>query len=241
MQHNVLSERVTPSSLATLNERFEQSPPQEILRWAWETYGEGAVMTSSFQTQSLPLLHLLSETAPRIPVLFLDTGFHFPETLAFRDRVAEALDLDVRTLTCKIGHERFRTLHGELHRWAPDRCCYVNKVEPLTEALQGYDVWITGVRRDQNAHRRDTPFLSEGKSGAYKLCPMAAWTAQDAEAYIDRHGLPRHPLTEQGYASIGCAPCTMPARNGEAGGGARAGRWKGQEKTECGLHLFEAC
>lgn len=213
--------------------RLESAGAKEVLRWAKNTFGKKAAATSSFQTQSVPLLHLISEHAPELPVLFLDTGFHFPETLEFRDRLAEELGLNVRSLTPRLGHEGFRKEHGKLHQRDPDLCCYLNKVEPLEDALDEYDLWISGIRRDQTEARASASVLERQEDGTLKACPMLEWTSRDIFEYIGEHDLPVHPLFEEGYLSIGCAPCTRPP---EDGGGRRGGRWADAEKTECGLH-----
>lgn len=222
------------ADLATLNGQLEGLPPRSVLAWAWEAFGNAIVATSSFQTQSLPLLHMISEVAPGIEVIFLDTGFHFPETLAFRDRVAEELGLLVRTVTPRGGHDAFRKRHGDLHARDPELCCYLNKVEPLDDALAPYRGWIAGVRRDQTAARASFQPVAWDAGGRLKVSPLLTWTQADVWQYLHDHGLPEHPLLAQGYLSIGCAPCTRPVHSGE---GSRDGRWSGTAKTECGLHL----
>lgn len=219
--------------LTAANAELEGATAHEIVAWAHATYGEKLVMTSSFQTQSVPLLHVVSRVAPEVPVLFLDTGFHFPETLAFRDRLAEQLGLEVRNLRTELGHDGFLKRHGELHRRDPDQCCFMNKVLPLRRALEGVPAWISGVRRDQTPTRAGTPVVGQ-EDGRVKIAPMARWTERDVWAYLSDHDLPEHPLLAQGYLSVGCAPCTRPVAQGED---ARAGRWPGRAKTECGLHL----
>ncbi len=219
--------------LEAVNRRFSQAGPAEIVAWAHQTFGAGLVMTSSFQTQSVPLLHVLSRVAPEVPVLFLDTGFHFPETLEFRHELATRFGLTVRDLRNELGHDGFLTRHGELHRTDPDACCYLNKVAPLKKALAGANAWITGIRRDQTAQRAGVQAVSL-EDGRYKVCPLVNWTDSDVAAYMHRHSLPDHPLLQRGYLSIGCAPCTRPVTTGED---ARSGRWSDSNKTECGLHL----
>lgn len=212
---------------------LEGEHPETILQWAWETFAPSIAATSSFQTQSVPLLHMISRASPRMPVLFLDTGFHFPETLAFRDRVVEELELNLRVLEPKTGHDGFLQEYGELYRRNPDLCCHINKVEPLEGAKVGLDAWVAGIRRDQTPARKDTPVVTVEDEGPLKICPMVTWTEEDVESYVQEHDLPRHPLYDQGYGSIGCAPCTRRLMEGED---ARAGRWAGTAKTECGLH-----
>jgi phosphoadenosine phosphosulfate reductase len=216
-----------------INDRLAGTPPEEILRWASATFGADVVASSSFQTQSMPLLHMISRACPGIPVLFLDTGFHFPETIAFRDQVVAALGLNLRVLYCRIERDAFMRCYGTLYRSDPDLCCYLNKVEPLARALAGQKAWIAGIRRDQTATRSATPVFALGDDRVYRISPLAAWTSEQVDAYIERHGLPVHPLTHQGYASIGCKPCTRAIAPGTD---PRAGRWPGSDKTECGIH-----
>lgn len=207
-----------------LNDLFEYASPESILYWAAGTFGQGLVASSSFQTQSLPLLHLIARTAPQIPILFLDTGYHFKETLAFRDRIVRLWNLNLRVIRAA------RAAPRGLYQTDPDRCCHLNKVEPMKLALEGATAWISGIRRDQTATRGRTPILSRRPDGILKISPVAFWTHQDVEDYLEANRLPRHPLELVGYSSIGCEPCTRPAQD-------RSGRWAGFEKTECGLHL----
>lgn len=229
-----MSSRAAEVLQETDQDRLEEQHPESILEWAWDRFAPSIAATSSFQTQSVPLLHMISRAASRMPILFLDTGFHFPETLAYRDRVVEELDLNLKVLEPDMGHDGFLKEHGELYRRNPDLCCHINKVEPLERAKAGLDAWVAGIRRDQTPARRDTPVLDPQDDGLLKVCPMVRWTADDVEQYVEDHDLPRHPLHDEGYESIGCAPCTRKVMEGED---ARAGRWAGMDKTECGLHL----
>ncbi len=216
------------------------APPQEILSWAFETIGSVAVATS-FQSSGLVILHMTRGLGLRPPVLFLDTGFHFPETIDFRQRIAREWDLDVVDVRGAHGTpEGQAAIHGpELYRRDPERCCFINKVEPLQRALEPYDGWVSGIRRDQSPLRAETPtmeaqMLPSGRE-ILKIHPLAHWSRDDVGAYVAAHSIPTHPLLEQGYRSIGCAPCTRPVRAGED---ERAGRWSEESKTECGIHLF---
>lgn len=218
-----------------LNDRFEHLTTEEILRWVWQTFGDKAAASSSFQTQSTPLLHIISQVCPALPVIFIDTGFHFPETLTFRDALQERFDLNIVTVRAQIDRAELFRRHGQApYRSDPDLCCYINKVEPMQRALAGASAWVSGVRRDQTAHRRNLPPLKMRDDGILRVHPMLCWTERDIWTYINRHDLPTHPLISQGYASIGCAPCTRPVNENE---NARAGRWAGTDKSECGLHL----
>lgn len=218
------------------NRRLEEASPGDVLRWAWQTFGPNIVASSSFQGQSVPLLHLISTSAPELPVLFLDTGFHFQETLAFRDQLVDDFGLNLAILHPSMGHDGFRRRYGDLYRGDPDLCCYLNKVEPMERALEGQRAWISGIRRDQSPTRAQTPIVSRLDSGLYKVCPMATMTRRDVADYAQRHGFADHPLLAKGYVSIGCAPCTRPVWDDGEGESERAGRWTGSDKTECGLH-----
>lgn len=224
------------TEIANLNTRLESKPPADILIWAWDTIGPKVAATSSFQSQSMPLLHIISQVVPDLPILFIDTGFHFPETLTFRDRLIQELGLNVKTLKSESGQENFKLSQGELYHTNPDLCCFFNKVKPLQDAKQNLQAWITGIRRDQTENRADTPILAIDEDGLFKICPMATWTRKEIWSYIDEYNLPVHPLLVEGYMSIGCAPCTRPINDGE---GIRDGRWAGQNKTECGLHISQ--
>lgn len=228
-----MQEPFRSDDLREANEHLERASPVEILRWARDCFGNRLAATSSFQTQSVPLLHMIATVCPELPVYFLDTGFHFPETLAFRDQLAERLGLNIVDLHCAGGHSGFLLNYGKLYSADPDLCCYVNKVEPLQRALLNHSAWVTGIRRDQTTNRSATPIVALGDDERFKIAPLANWTSADIAAYLIAHGLPGHPLTAGGFGSIGCQPCTRALQPGE---GERAGRWAGSVKTECGLH-----
>lgn len=191
-------------------------------------------VSSSFQTQSLPLLHIISRHGGAIPVIFLDTGYHFPETLAFRDSIVEQLQLNLINVRPATPKSEQMTADGRLLFAADtDKCCYLNKVLPLEPYLRAYDVWINGVRSEQSASRSEFYAEQPGPHGVVRYHPMIDWTAREVFAYREFHGLPEHPLEQEGYVSIGCMPCT---RTLSASHSERSGRWSGQSKTECGLH-----
>ena len=220
----------TPATLAHLTPHIE-----EFASYLDQARRESAtvVASSSFQTQSMPLLHLISLFGQDIPVHFLDTGFHFAETLAFRNEVRDALGIRVVVLESSIPLISQRTSSGMM-LWAQStqRCCHLNKVLPLEPILAGADVWITGVRKDQSAERSAFEFEMPGANGVTRIHPMLNWTKPDVWRWISEFDLPRHPLELVGYDSIGCSPCTVkPSLDDE-----RGGRWEGQNKTECGLH-----
>lgn len=205
-----------------------------------EAYGDRGLKmfaTSSFQTNSVVLLHLLSELAPRVPVFFLDTGYHFPETLAFRSALEDRLGLEIQDLRSSYTKLEQRDPSGRLlYASDPDRCCELNKVLPLDPVLAEKDVWISGVRGSQSANRETMGREATGRGGILRYHPLMDWDARMVHYYIEQHELPRHPLEARGYLSMGCMPCTRkPGVNGELDD--RTGRWFGMNKTECGLHL----
>jgi phosphoadenosine phosphosulfate reductase len=198
--------------------------------------GKRVIASSSFQTHSIPMLHMIAEVGD-IPVYFLDTGFHFPETLSFRDDVAERLGLEVISLRSSVTKLAQSTPeHGFLYASDPDYCCYLNKTAPMESIAAAADVWISGVRRDQNENRASFDELMDGPHGCRRYHPMLDWNLDMIDRYIADHDLPTHPLDEQGFVSIGCAPCTRQTSEAALKPG-RDGRWVGQAKTECGLHL----
>jgi phosphoadenosine phosphosulfate reductase len=213
---------------------MEQWTPQKIIAWAVEVFGDLIAMSSSFQQQSLALLHMVAIAAPALPIFFVDTGYHFPETLAFKDEIMRRLGLNVIDLHPEASREAQIAQYGvDLYKRNPDLCCYTNKVQPMQSALRAYRAWITGIRRDQSAQRTDAPVIDVREDGLIKVNPLVTWTGADVQRYIAFHGLPTHPLYARGYKSVGCAPCTRPVHEGE---NERAGRWSGMEKKECGLH-----
>lgn len=219
---------------------LEHAHPEAIVTWAAETIENLAVATS-FQSSGLAILHLLRRIRPNVEVLFLSTGFHFPETLEFKDRITRMWDLNLIELRGEHGTpERQSQIHGpELYRSDPDTCCAINKVRPLQDALENYDGWISGLRRDQSPLRSATPIveaqmLPSGKE-ILKIHPLAEWSRAEVGSYVADNGIPTHPLLERGYASIGCWPCTAVIGDGDD---ERAGRWNGTGKTECGIHTF---
>jgi len=206
---------------------------EEILRWAAEEFGSGLAVTASMQ--DTVLVHLASTVRPGIDVLFLDTGYHFAETLGTADAVEAVYDVTLRRLTPAQTVAEQDATHGrDLFARDPDQCCALRKVAPLNRALAGYDAWATGVRRLESPSRADTPVVAfDPARGKVKIAPLAAWTDDDVDAYITAHGVLLNPLLSDGYPSIGCAPCT---RRVDPGQDPRAGRWAGLAKTECGIH-----
>lgn len=201
---------------------------------------QNACTTSSFQAEDVVLLHIIRDIQPRIPVLFLDTGYHFPETLAYRDRIALAWHLNLIEIVPQQTVADQESQFGILHQTDPDRCCALRKVGPLFAALESYRVWVTGLRRQQSKSRAhlqvDEPFQLPTGTLLRKLNPLAEWSTRDVWQYAAEHSIPLLPLYDRGYTSIGCAPCTsLPADPGDP----RSGRWSGR-KVECGIHLQES-
>ncbi len=215
--------------------KFSAFDPQKLLRLAIEDLFPGRIaLVSSFGADSAVLLHMVSKIDKGAPVLFIDTLHLFPETLAYRDELVARLKLtNVKTL--QPDADALAKADPEKFLWAsdPDACCHLRKVLPLAKALEGYEAWITGRKRYQAETRAALP-LFETENGRVKVNPLAAWSGADIEAYFDRHQLPKHSLVAKGYPSIGCIPCTSQVRPGED---ARAGRWRGRAKVECGIHV----
>jgi phosphoadenosine phosphosulfate reductase len=209
----------------------EQS--REALRWAAEEFGDRLTTASSMGDEVL--VHLLGTTVPGADVFFLDTGYHFAETLGTRDAYAAMLPLNFRTVTPRQTVAEQDAEHGpRLHERNPDLCCALRKVVPLEDAIAGHEAWVTGMRREDAPTRTDIDIVGwDARRKVVKLNPLALWTQDDVDRYAEEHGVFLNPLRQLGFASIGCAPCTRPVAEGED---PRAGRWAGNTKTECGLH-----
>jgi phosphoadenosine phosphosulfate reductase len=218
-----------------LEDKFSRMKASSLLRLAIEDLFPGRIaLVSSFGADSAVLLHMVAGIDKATPVVFVDTGQHFPETIAYRDALVESLGL-TNIVIAEPDAEALRAEDPEKFLFAsdPDRCCEIRKVLPLGEALRGYEAWITGRKGFQSLDRARTP-LFEAEGERVKVNPMVSWSAGDLLAYIKQAGLPPHPLVAKGFPSIGCLPCTSMVRPGED---ARAGRWRGKSKTECGIHL----
>lgn len=196
--------------------------------------GKKLFTTSSFQTHSIVLLHLLSRIDKSIPVYCLNTGFLFPETMAYKDQLAEEFGLNMIEIKPDVPKSLQKDSEGKLlFASDPDRCCYYNKVQPMDRLLSDYDIWINGIRRDQNANRAKMKVEEKSKFDSIRFHPMLEWTNKMIFDYIREYKLPKHPLESQGYSSIGCEPCT---RKPSLEMMEREARWYGMNKTECGLH-----
>ncbi len=220
-----------------LNDRYRHHAAIEVLRRAVTDPDLGQVaLVSSFGAESVVLLHMVSRVAPGLPVLFIDTQMLFPETLAYQQKVAERLSLtNVQVITASEAEIAAHDPEGTLHKVNPDACCDFRKTVPLERVLSGYDAWITGRKRFQNGQRAALEFFEPEPPSRLRVNPLAHWRPEDVQDYMVENRLPRHPLVAKGYPSIGCAPCTSPVKPGED---PRSGRWRGQEKSECGIHFI---
>jgi phosphoadenosine phosphosulfate reductase len=226
-----------PSRAARLDAELRHAHPASVIEAAVEAFGDKLALVSSFGAESAVLLHLASRVKPDIPVLFLDTGMLFGQTLDYRRSLAQTLGLTgVRDL--RPAYQDLAVADPEAKLWQTDTdgCCHVRKVLPLDKALVEFDAWLTGRKRFHGGDRMSLPVV-EAAGEQLKFNPLANWGKDELEAYVARHELPAHPLVAQGFPSIGCWPCTQPVEDGED---VRAGRWKGSQKTECGIHLARA-
>lgn len=213
----------------------DEAGPAEVVAWVAENFAVGqATVACSMADAALP--HLVAHSLPGVDVLFLDTGYHFAETTVTRNEVERELDVRVVDVKPLQSVREQDAAHGEdLFARDPGRCCALRKVEPLQRALGDYELWFTGVRREEAPTRADTPLIAwDERNGLVKVNPVAAWSFDDLIDYATVNEVPVNPLIANGYPSIGCAPCTKPVAAGED---PRSGRWAGLSKTECGLHL----
>ena len=232
-----MTELMTDTDLQALAERgaaeLEGASADDLLRWTDENFGGNYVVASNMQ--DAVLVDLAAKVRPGVDVLFLDTGYHFVETIGTRDAVEAVYDINVVNVTAENSVEKQDELFGkDLFARDPSACCRMRKVEPLGKALKAYSAWVTGIRRVEAPTRANAPLISfDTAFGLVKINPIAAWSDEDMQAYIDANDVLVNPLVHEGYPSIGCAPCTAkPAEGADP----RSGRWAGQAKTECGLH-----
>lgn len=218
-----------------LEQKLEHTGPGRVLAWGWRTFGHRMVLGTGFGSSGMVLIHLLDKLGYGVPVFYLDTHLLFPETYKLRREVERRFKLEFTRVSTDLSLESQAEIHGDkLWERDPDRCCHLRKVLPLRDYLADKRAWITGLRRGQHAGRRGTPVVTWDRAhGVVKINPLAGWSDEDVWDYIEAHKLPYNPLHDEGYPSIGCIPCTRPVEQGE---GARAGRWSGTGKTECGIH-----
>lgn len=231
---------IAAAEIPALDAKFNASSTEEILRWAWQTFGARAAIGTSFQGAGLVMMHIAKLNGFNFPVFTMDTGLLFPETVTLHKRLQDFFGFKIERLEPDITVEQQNEINGpELWKRDPDLCCTMRKVLPLRSKLNELDCWITGLRRQQSATRTDIGIIElyafdEGRD-IVKLNPMANWTRDAVWKYLHDHHIPYNPLHDQGYRSIGCWPCT----NKDAGGeNERAGRWTGFNKVECGIHTF---
>ena len=232
-----MTELMTDTDLQELAERgvaeLVGAGAMDLLRWTDENFGGNYVVASNMQ--DAVLVDLAAKVRPGVDVLFLDTGYHFVETVGTRDAVEAVYDINVVNVTPENSVAKQDELFGkDLFAREPNECCRMRKVEPLSKALRGYSAWVTGIRRVEAPTRANAPLISWDKAfGLVKINPIAAWTDEDMQNYIEANDVLVNPLVFEGYPSIGCAPCTAKPI---AGADPRSGRWAGTSKTECGLH-----
>jgi phosphoadenosine phosphosulfate reductase len=222
---------LSPRELAErAGEELEGAPPVEVLRWAVDRFSPTFAVTASMQ--DTVLLHMISQVDPTVPVVFLDTGYHFPETIGTADASEAVYGLNLLRIRPKLTVEQQDQAFGkDLFATDPDACCRMRKVRPLEDAMRGYDAWASGVRRDETSNRSDARLVEwDDRKGKVKINPLVAWSQDQIDDYIVANDVLVNPLLSEGYGSVGCAPCTRP-------GSGRSGRWAGQNKVECGLHL----
>jgi len=224
----------SPEVAAAAAARLEGAPPQQVLAWALDTFGDRLAVAASMA--DAVTTHMAARIRPGVHVLFLDTGYHFAETLGTADAVEQVHDVTLRRMLPLLTVAEQDARYGaRLHDRDPDLCCAMRKVEPLERALSDYDAWVSGIRRDEGGSRATVGVVEwDARRSMVKVNPLACWTEAQVEAYVAAEGVLVNPLLTDGYASVGCAPCTRRTAVGE---GTRAGRWAGSTKTECGLHV----
>jgi phosphoadenosine phosphosulfate reductase len=229
---------LTADQIADACAKLESATPQAILRWAVETFHPRLTMATAFGAEGCCILHMLAEIEPGVRVFNLETGYQFPETLELRERIKDRYNIEVQYVSPELTVEEYEREHGgPLYRIRPDQCCHDRKLLPLRHAIQGYDAWISAIRRDQTQHRAKAGVVQwDAKFNLVKVNPLLSWTRSDVWRFVLDHDVPYNPLHDRGYPSIGCWPCTASVSEGAD---ERAGRWAGTAKKECGLHVIE--
>ncbi len=224
--------------IARVAQALANETPQNILRWAADTFGARLTMATAFGAEGCCLIHMLAEIAPDVRIFNLETGYQFEETLQLRERIRERYGIEVELVRPELTVAEYEAEHGgPLYRIRPDQCCHDRKLIPLRRAIVGYEAWISAIRRDQTTDRgRASVVQWDAKFDLVKVNPLLNWDKKEVWAFIVKHDVPYNPLHDKGYPSIGCWPCTRPVTEGED---ERAGRWAGTVKKECGLHVIE--
>ena len=235
----VTEQTATEAVLAAANLELAGAPPQEVLRWAVGQYHPRLLMATAFGAEGCAIMHMLAEIEPGVTLINLDTGYQFAETLELKDRIHKRYGLDVIAILPELSVPDYEAAHGgPLYNHRPDQCCHDRKVLPLQKAMAEYDplAWISAIRRDQTANRATTAEVVQwdAKFNVVKVNPLLNWTKANVWKFITDNDVPYNPLHDQNYPSIGCWPCTRAVMPGEDD---RAGRWAGQVKKECGLHV----
>lgn len=235
-----MSEQLVVDEWQAISDSLESSSPQDVLRWALERFPLGLTMATAFGAEGCALIDMLVKLADEtgfFPDIFnLDTGYQFPQTLALRERIQDKYHIHIRMVRAKeTVAELEKRNGGPMYKTDPDQCCYLRKVVPLHDAVEGFDAFLTAIRRDQTPERAAAPVVGkDSKLDLIKVNPLVNWTKEQVWEYIEENDVPTNPLHEQGFPSIGCWPCTKAVKLGED---ERAGRWAGRDKRECGLHL----
>jgi phosphoadenosine phosphosulfate reductase len=228
--------RPSDDEIASASRELDGRSPEEVLTWAARRFHPKLMMATAFGPEGCCILHMLADIEPAVRVINLDTGYQFAETLELRERIRERYGITVELVRPDMTVAEYEREHGgPLYVHRPDQCCYDRKVVPLRRAVKGYAAWISAIRGDQTEHRMAAGVVQwDPKFDLVKVNPLLRWTKKDVWKFIVDHDVPYNPLHDQGYPSIGCRPCTSAVADGED---ARAGRWRGLEKRECGLHL----
>jgi phosphoadenylyl-sulfate reductase (thioredoxin) len=232
----VKSAAISREQLAPLAQELEHRSPEEILGWAAQHFAPRLTFATGFGIEGCAIIDMVARASLPVDLFTLDTGLLFPETYELWRQLEARYGVTIRAVRPEHTVDEQAALHGpELWGREPDRCCEMRKTAPLRGVLAGFDAWLSAIRRDQTPDRADVPVLGwDGRFGLIKINPLVRWTGDDVRAYVKAHDVPYNPLHDRGYPSIGCWPCTTPVAPGED---PRAGRWRGREKTECGLHL----
>lgn len=234
-----LQVRPTGEELAGLARDLEECSAEEILRWAVDRFAPKLTFATGFGIEGCVIIDLVAQAGLEVDLFTLDTGLLFPETYELWQRLEKRYGLTIRAVKPEHSVEEQAAREGPA-LWGvdPDRCCALRKMQPLRAELASFDAWISAIRRDQTSDRQDAPVVGwDGRFGLVKVNPLVRWTIEDVRAHVEAHRVPYNPLHDRGYPSIGCWPCTTPVAPGED---PRAGRWRGREKTECGLHIRPA-
>lgn len=232
---SAISKDLTDRELEELSAEFETRSPEAVLRWALDEFDHDVALATGFGAEGCVLIHMLAGIRRDARIFYLDTDVLFPETYALRDQLALRYHVRLERRSSRLSLDsQAREFGDRLWERQPDLCCKLRKVEPLEEMLGDLSAWITAIRRDQTPARANARIIErDQKFGLIKINPLANWSSIDVWSFIAKHEVPFNPLHHSGYSSIGCAPCTTPVRIGED---PRAGRWRGSQKTECGLH-----